>query len=52
LPGYPYYFVWHPCCILNDTCSNHDPLYCNPLCPKPTEHDRVAPCGAHDPNPG
>lgn len=51
LPGYPYYFVWHPCCIRNDTCSNHDPFWCNPLCPPPTEHDRVAPCGAHDPNP-
>ncbi|HVY28383.1 MAG TPA: hypothetical protein VHB79_17630 [Polyangiaceae bacterium] len=52
LPGYPYYFAWHPCCSPNDTCSNHNPFYCNPLCPPPTEHDQVAPCGTDDPNPG
>lgn len=52
LPGYPYYFDWHPCCSKNDTCSNHDPFVCNALCPAPTEHDKVAPCGKLDPNPG
>jgi hypothetical protein len=52
VPGYPYYFKWHPCCSANDTCSNHDPFRCNPLCPQPTEHDKVAPCGENDPNPG
>lgn len=52
LPGYPYYFAWHPCCSPNDTCSNHKPFYCNRLCPPPTERDRFAPCGQNDPNPG
>jgi hypothetical protein len=52
LPDYPYYFDWHPCCSKNDTCSNHDPFVCNALCPLPTEHDKVAPCGKLDPNPG
>jgi hypothetical protein len=52
LPGYPHYFDWHRCCSMNDTCSNHDPRYCNALCPPPTEHDKVAPCGRSDPNPG
>jgi hypothetical protein len=52
VPDYPYYFAWHPCCKPNDTCSNHDFFYCDPRCPPPTEHDRVAPCGENDPNPG
>lgn len=52
LPGFPYYFDWHPCCSRNDTCSNHDLFVCNALCPAPTEHDKVAPCGRLNPNPG
>lgn len=49
---YPYYLRWHPCCSANDTCSNHDKFRCNSLCPAPTEHDKVPPCGENDPNPG
>lgn len=53
VPGYPHYFDWHRCCTMNDRCSNHMSLsYCNPLCPPPTEHDKVAPCGRANPNPG
>lgn len=50
--SYPYYFKWHPCCIPNHVCSNHQPVLCNSRCPPPTEHDRIPPCGALDPNPG
>jgi len=52
VPGYPHYFDWHPCCSPNDTCSTHDPVKCDARCPKPTDHDRVAPCGKSNPNPG
>ena len=52
LPGYPYYFDWHPCCQKNSTCSNHPYFVCNELCPEPTEHDKVAPCGKRGRDPG
>jgi hypothetical protein len=44
VPGFPYYFKWHPCCQPNTTCSNHPPQVCNARCPAPTEHDTVPPC--------
>jgi hypothetical protein len=41
---YPYYFDWHPCCKVNDTCSSNDPMRCNSLCPAPTEREKSPPC--------
>jgi hypothetical protein len=46
VPGYPYYFKWHPCCRPNSTCSVHPPEICDARCPAPTEHDAVPPCSA------
>ena len=48
VPGYPYYFDWHPCCGKNDTCGQNKLFICNSLCPAPTEHDKVAPCIKRD----
>jgi hypothetical protein len=42
--GYPYYFDWHPCCKVNDTCYSNDPMRCNSLCPAPTEREKSPPC--------
>jgi hypothetical protein len=44
VPGFPYYFKWHPCCQPNTTCSNHSPQVCNARCPAPTQRDTVPPC--------
>lgn len=41
---YPYYFDWHPCCKVNDTCYSNDPMRCNSLCPAPTEREKSPPC--------
>ncbi len=44
IADYPYYLARHPCCIRNDTCSVHAPRKCSPLCPPPTELDKLPPC--------
>jgi hypothetical protein len=44
LLDYPYYLVRHPCCEPNTTCSVHDPFLCSPLCPPPTERDKLPFC--------
>lgn len=41
---YPYYFDWHPCCKANTTCGSNDPVFCNSLCPPPTEREKIPPC--------
>lgn len=45
VPDYPYYFDWHPCCQKNPNCGSLPRFYCNERCPRPTEHDKVPPCG-------
>jgi hypothetical protein len=49
--GYPYYFDWHPCCIVNTSCNSNGPVKCNARCPAPTEHDKVRPCWRVDATP-
>ena len=44
LIDYPYYLMRHPCCGPNTTCSVHEPRRCSPLCPPPTELDKVPVC--------
>jgi hypothetical protein len=44
LLDYPYYLMRHPCCGPNTTCSVHEPRRCSPLCPPPTELDKVPLC--------
>jgi len=44
LQDFPYYLMRHPCCGPNTTCSVHEPRRCSPLCPPPTELDKLPVC--------
>jgi hypothetical protein len=44
LRNYPYYFLHHPSCVRNDTCSGQF-FTCNASCPAPTEAEKQPPAG-------